>query len=57
MAGGWCSLLSLPGAGTTVEIWVPGRALPPPGHLEGNEGDFSAEREPAALELAPADDR
>jgi signal transduction histidine kinase len=57
MAGGWCRLLSLPGAGTTVEIWVPGRALPPPGHLEGNEGDISAERETAALELAPADDR
>jgi hypothetical protein len=50
-------LLSLPGAGTTVEIWVPGRALPPPGHLEGNEGDISTEREDAALELAPADDR
>jgi signal transduction histidine kinase len=57
MAGGWCRLFSLPGAGTTVEIWVPGRALPPPGHLEGNEGDISAERETAALELAPADDR
>ena len=57
MAGGWCRLLSLPGAGTTVEIWVPGSAPPPPGHLEGNEGDISAERETAALELAPADDR
>ena len=57
MAGGWCRLLSLPGAGTTVEIWVPGRALPPPGHLEGNEGEISAERETAALELTPADDR
>jgi len=57
MAGGWCRLFSLPGAGTTVEIWVPGRALPPPEHLEGSEGDISAERETAALELAPADDR
>ena len=57
MAGGWCRLLSLPGAGTTVEIWVPGSAPPPPGHLEGNEGDISAERETAALELAAADDR
>jgi signal transduction histidine kinase len=57
MAGGWCRLLSLPGAGTTVEIWVPGSAPPPPGHLEGNEGDISAERETAALELAPVDDR
>ena len=56
MAGGWCRLLSLPGAGTTVEIWVPGSAPPPSGHLEGNEGDISAERETAALELA-ADDR
>ena len=57
MAGGWCRLLSLPGAGTTVEIWVPGSAPPPQGHLEGNEGDISAERETAALELAAADDR
>jgi signal transduction histidine kinase len=57
MAGGWCRLLSQPGAGTTVEIWVPGGAPPPPGHLEGNEGDISAERETAALELAAADDR
>ena len=57
MAGGWCRLLSQPGAGTTVEIWVPGAAPPPPGHLEGNEGDISAERETAALELAAADDR
>ena len=57
MAGGWCRLLSQPGAGTTVEIWVPGSAPPPQGHLEGNEGDISAERETAALELAAADDR
>ena len=57
MAGGWCRLLSLPGAGTTVEIWVPGSAPPPPRDLEGNEGDISAERETAALELAAADDR
>jgi signal transduction histidine kinase len=57
MAGGWCHLISLPGAGTTVEIWVPGSAPPPPRHLEGSEGDISAERETAALELAAADDR
>lgn len=25
MAGGWCRLLSRPGEGTTVELWVPGR--------------------------------
>jgi signal transduction histidine kinase len=24
MAGGWCSLRSLPGAGTTLQVWLPG---------------------------------
>ena len=57
MAGGWCHLISVPGAGTTVEIWVPGSASRPPRHLEESEGDISAERETAALELAAADDR
>jgi signal transduction histidine kinase len=23
MAGGWCRVSSKPGAGTTVEVWVP----------------------------------
>jgi signal transduction histidine kinase len=23
MAGGWCTLRSLPGAGTTLEVWLP----------------------------------
>lgn len=27
MAGGWCSLWSLPGAGTTLEVWLPGEEL------------------------------
>lgn len=30
MAGGRCRLHSLPGGGTTVEFWVPGRPAPPP---------------------------
>jgi DNA-binding NarL/FixJ family response regulator len=49
--------ISLPGAGMTVEIWVPRSASRPPRHLEGSEADISAERETAALELAAADDR
>ena len=26
MAGGWCSLQSLPGAGTCLQLWLPGDA-------------------------------
>ena len=28
MAGGWCRIESAPGAGTTVEFWVPGDREP-----------------------------
>jgi signal transduction histidine kinase len=28
MAGGWCTVRSHPGGGTTVEFWVPGRVQP-----------------------------
>jgi signal transduction histidine kinase len=31
MAGGWCTVRSHPGGGTTVEFWVPGRVQPATG--------------------------
>ena len=31
IAGGWCRIESAPGAGTTVEFWVPASGLPVPG--------------------------
>ena len=52
MAGGWCRLLSLPGAGTTVEIWVPGSAPPPPRHLEGTKATS-----PPSARLQPSNSR
>ncbi len=35
MAGGWCRVDSSPGAGTTVEAWVPLRLHPLPGARPG----------------------
>jgi signal transduction histidine kinase len=29
MAGGWCALRSLPGAGTSLEVWLPADSRPP----------------------------
>jgi hypothetical protein len=37
LAGGWCRLHSLPGQGTTVEFWVPGR--PPAAPEAANEDE------------------
>lgn len=37
MAGGWCSLWSLPGAGTTLEVWLPHEERAVPGAEDGGE--------------------
>jgi signal transduction histidine kinase len=62
MAGGWCRLHSLPGQGTTVELWVPRPAVADPESGPGRVvevprraavGD-DAETEAAVLPAVPA---
>jgi signal transduction histidine kinase len=43
MAGGWCQLRSLPGAGTTVEFWVPSNATRPE-PTEADDDEVAVER-------------
>ena len=38
MAGGWCALRSLPGAGTSLEVWLPSEDEVPSGVAHEDEG-------------------
>ena len=48
MAGGWCTLYSLPGAGTTLEVWVP------PVRPERDQGGVAAPGDVVLLHERPA---